>query len=253
MPEPISSLGGPGEAEAPRVFATTHWSVVLAARERDSDAAGRALERLCRVYWRPLYAYIRRRGFSPHDAQDLTQEFFARLLERNDLAAVSPDKGKFRSFLLASLNHFLSNEWDRARAIKRGARLTFISVDEASPEHRSLLESIADLPAERAFEKRWATALLDEAFERLRQESAQAGRADLFDRLKLFLAGEPDHGEYAAVAEQVGWTQGSVAVAVHRLRQRYAELVREEIAHTVSEPAGVEAEMRDLFAALRGT
>jgi RNA polymerase sigma-70 factor (ECF subfamily) len=211
------------------------------------------LERLCRVYWRPLYAYIRRRGYGPHDAQDLTQEFFARLLERNDLARVSPDKGKFRSFLLAALNHFLSNEWDRVRAIKRGARLTFISIDETSPEHRSLIESIADLPAERAFEKRWATALLDKAFERLRRESIQAGRGELFDRLKRFLAGEPDAGEYGAVAAQLGWTQSSVAVAVHRLRQRYGELVREEIAHTVSEPAGVDAEMRDLFAALRGT
>jgi RNA polymerase sigma-70 factor (ECF subfamily) len=171
-------LSGTDDADAPRVFATTHWSVVLAAREGDAEAASRALERLCRVYWRPLYAYIRRRGYGPHDAQDLTQEFFARLLERNDLARVNPTKGKFRSFLLAALNHFLSNEWDRARAIKRGSGLTFISIDEESPEHRSLIESIADLPAERAFEKRWASALLDEAFGRLRQESVESGRAE---------------------------------------------------------------------------
>jgi RNA polymerase sigma-70 factor (ECF subfamily) len=233
-------------------FGTTHWSVVLAAREGDTEDAGRALERLCRVYWRPLYAYVCRRGYGPHDAQDLTQEFFARLLERNDLARVSPDKGKFRSFLLAALNHFLSNEWDRVRAIKRGARLTFVSIDETSPEHRSLIESIADLPAERAFEKRWATALLDEAFERLREESAGAGKLELFNQIKPFLAGEPDPGEYGALAAKLGWTQSSVAVAVHRLRQRYAELVREEIAHTVAEPNAVDAEMGDLFAALRG-
>jgi RNA polymerase sigma-70 factor (ECF subfamily) len=251
MPEPISKLSGPRDADDSPVFATTHWSVVLAAREVDADAAGPALERLCRVYWRPLYAYICRRGYRQHDAQDLTQEFFARLLERKDLAKISPDKGRFRSFLLAALNHFLSNEWDRVRAIKRGSRLTFISIDETSPEHRSLIESIADLPAERAFEKRWATALLDEAFDRLRQESAGAGRLELFNRIKPFLAGEPDPGEYRAVATQLGWAQSTVAVAVHRLRQRYAELVREEIAHTVSEPAGVDAEMRELFAALR--
>ena len=227
-------------------------SAVLPSPAGPLARAAAALGQMRRTYSYPLYACVRRRGHVPHDTQDLTQEFFARLLERNDLASVSPDKGKFRSFLLAALNHFLSNEWDRSRAIKRGARLAFISIDEASPEHRNLLESIADLPAERAFEKRWATALLDEAFERLRQESAGADKAELFDRLKAFLAGEPDPGEYGAVAEQVGWTQGSVAVAVHRLRQRYAELVREEIAHTVSEPAGVEAEMRELFAALRG-
>jgi RNA polymerase sigma-70 factor (ECF subfamily) len=254
MTEPTSSPGGPSGADNPYVFATTHWSVVLTAGagQSDADAAGRALEHLCRTYWPPLYAYIRRRGFGPDDAQDLTQEFFARLLERKDLTWVSPDKGRFRSFLLASLNHFLCNEWDRSRAIKRGAQVAFISIDEDSPQHRSLIESIADLPAERAFEKRWATALLDAAFERLRQESTQAGKADLFDQLKPFLAGEPDPGEYGTVATRLGWTHGSVAVAVHRLRQRYADLVREEIAQTVAQPEAVEAEMRELFAALRG-
>jgi RNA polymerase sigma-70 factor (ECF subfamily) len=252
MPNEQANSPGLWTGNDARVFATTHWSVVLAAGANNSAGAAQALERLCRTYWRPLYAYICRRGHGPDDAQDLTQEFFARLLERNDLAWVSPDKGRFRSFLLASLNHFLCNEWDRVRAIKRGSRVTFISIDEESPEHLSLVESIADLPAERAFEKRWAIALLDEAFERLRQESVRAGKADLFDRLKPFLAGEPDPGDYGAVAAQLGWTHGSVAVAVHRLRQRYAELVREEIAHTVAEPGAVEAEMRDLFAALRG-
>jgi RNA polymerase sigma-70 factor (ECF subfamily) len=254
MPNEQANSPGTWSGGDARVFATTHWSVVLAAGANNSAGAAQALEQLCRAYWRPLYAYIcRSSGHGPDDAQDLTQEFFACLLERNDLASVSPDKGRFRSFLLASLNHFLCNEWDRVRAIKRGARVAFISIDEESPEHRALIESIADLPAEKAFEKRWATALLDEAFGRLRQESAQAGRAELFDRLKPFLAGEPDPGEYGTVAAQLGWAQSSVAVAVHRLRQRYAELVREEIAHTVAEPGAVEAEMRDLFAALRGT
>jgi RNA polymerase sigma-70 factor (ECF subfamily) len=244
---------GEGRPQQAGLFTNTHWTVVLQAAQKATPQAEVALEKLCRTYWFPLYAYVRRRGHAPHDAEDLTQEFFARFLERNALASVSPDKGRFRSFLLASLNHFLCNEWDRVRAIKRGARVAFISIDEESPEHRALIESIADLTAEKAFEKRWATALLDEAFGRLRQESAQAGRAELFDWLKPFLAGEPDPGEYGTVAAQLGWAQSSVAVAVHRLRQRYAELVREEIAHTVAEPGAVETEMRDLFAALRGT
>jgi RNA polymerase sigma-70 factor (ECF subfamily) len=231
-------------------FTTTHWSVVLAARGSKSAEAEVALEQLCRVYWYPLYAYVRRQGNSPHDAQDLTQEFFARLLEKNYLNSVEREKGKFRSFLLASLNHFLSNQRDRAAAAKRGGGQTPISLDERTAEERYSLEPATTVSPEDAFEKRWAITLLEQALERVRAEFVANGKGELFEHLKTFLAEGTGSGESKSVAAQLGMTPNGVAVAVHRLRKTYREAVRAEIAQTVASPDQIEDEMRHLFAAL---
>jgi RNA polymerase sigma-70 factor (ECF subfamily) len=231
-------------------FTKTHWSVVLQAAQAGTPQAEAALEKLCRTYWRPLYEYVRRRGYGPHDAQDMTQEFFARLLTKPFLSNVGPERGRFRSFLLASMNHFLANEWDRARAEKRGGKVNFISLDEASPEGGFAKDDLLDVNAERAFARRWAMVLLSEAMRRLQAETSSAGKSALFGRLKGFLEAEPAPGEYARVAADLGWTQGAVAVAVHRLRSRYRELLTEEVAETVAGPDEVADELRQLFAAL---
>jgi RNA polymerase sigma-70 factor (ECF subfamily) len=231
-------------------FVTTHWSVVLAAGRGDSTRARDALAELCRSYWYPLYAYTRRRGCSPHDAQDLTQEFFARLLERQDLAQVSPERGRFRSFLLASLNHFLANEWDKARAAKRGGGQPLLRLDGASAEGRYALEPAGDDTPETLFDRQWALTLLERVLARLREEFGAAGKTRLFDRLKDSMAGERGDAGYAQAAAELGMTEGNVKVAVHRLRKRYRERLREEIAQTVVSPAEVEEEIRHLFTAL---
>lgn len=231
-------------------FATTHWSVVLNAR-RDAPESAEALEVLCRTYYYPLYAYVRRRGHASHDAQDLTQEFFARLLRKPFLARVGPEKGRFRSFLLASMNHFLANEWDRAKAEKRGGKASFISLDEESAESRYAREDVLDQQAERMFESRWALVLLEAALGRLQTEASSAGKSALFEKLKGFLEAEPEPGEYARLAGELGWTSGAVAVAVHRLRGRYRELLVEEVAATVSGAEDIEDELRLLMAALQ--
>jgi RNA polymerase sigma-70 factor (ECF subfamily) len=232
-------------------FVTTRWSMVLDAGKAGAPEAADALETLCRLYYQPLYAYVRRRGYAPADAQDLTQEFFARLVQRHGLATVSPDKGRFRSFLLASMNHFLANEWDRAKAEKRGGKVNFISLDEDSAESRFANEDLADLSAERLFDQRWAITLLHESMLRLQAETAAADKTALFELLKPFLENEPQPGDYARVAAELGWTTGAVAVAVHRLRSRYRELVTEEVARTVADPRDAEDELRRLFAALQ--
>ena len=221
----------------------------MAGRTSSSQAAD-ALEKLCRTYWYPLYAYVRRQGESPHDAQDLTQEFFARLLARNYLGTVGREKGKFRSFLLAALNHFMSDERDRARATKRGGSKVIVSLDEEDAETRYQADMASPLPPDKIFEKRWATTLLEQAFAKLREESVAAGKAERFDRLKVFLQEGSDPGDYAAIGLELGMTANTVAAAVHRLRDRYRELVRVEIAHTVAGPAEIQEEMRHLFAAL---
>ncbi len=232
----------------PQWFTTTHWSVVLAARQNSSPAGGAALEQLCRTYWYPLYAYIRRQGYSPDDAQDLTQGFFARLLERNYLASVGPEKGKFRSFLLASLNHFLCDEHDRANAAKRGGGELPISLEMA--ENLLAAEPTSGLPPDKEFEKRWATVLLQETFGRLKAEFEQSGRGATFERLKPFLEQGVGRGAYLEVADELKMSANAVAAAVRRLRQRYRELVRAEIANTVATPEEVEEELRYLFAVL---
>jgi RNA polymerase sigma factor (sigma-70 family) len=250
MPTEDQDTGSP--LDKAQWFTTTHWSVVLMAGRGPEPAADAALERLCRTYWYPLYAYVRRRGHGPEDAQDLTQEFFARLLERNYLGDVGPEKGKFRSFLLAALNHFLANEYDRAKALKRGGGQAPISLDAETAEGMFVLEPASDLTPEKIYEKRWAATLLDQAFSRLREEYTRAGKEDLFSELKAFLTEGAASGDYAPVAVRLRIAAGAVAVAVHRLRQRYRELVRSEVADTVANPTEMEAEMRYLFAVLAG-
>jgi RNA polymerase sigma factor (sigma-70 family) len=244
-------MKGRETADAPSVvgqplFATTHWSVVLAARDEKSPAATAALERLCRSYWYPLYAYVRREGYGPADAQDLTQEFFARLLERNSLAHVTPEKGKFRSFLLATLRHFLSDQRDRVRAAKRGGGMKLLSLDAEEAENRFRLEPVEHLDAEKIYERRWAMTLLEQALNRLREESTVASNGELFDHLRSFVAGDSEV-TFGEAASELGLSDGAVKSAVHRLRQRYRELVREEIAHTVDDPAEVDTEIRYLI------
>lgn len=233
-----------------REFTTTHWSVVLAARDGASPQAIQALEKLCRTYWFPLYAFVRRKGRSPEDAKDLTQGFFARLLQGNFLENVGPQKGKFRSFLLASLNHFVSDEWDKSRAEKRGGGQTFISLDDHDAEELYLAEPDSAAPAERIFEQRWALTLLAQAFARLREEFAAADKTREFDHLKIFLSTLTGDGGYDAVAAELEMPVVTVGVKVHRLRQRYGELIRAEIADTVASPADIEEEMRHLFDAV---
>ncbi len=233
-------------------FTTTHWSVVLAAGQTSSPAAQAALERLCRTYWYPLYAYVRRRGCSAPDAQDLTQEFFARLLADDFLNGVGAEKGKFRSFLLAAMNHFLANERDRTLAAKRGGGKQIISLDAVSPEERYQFEPASDVTAAVLFEQRWAWALLEQALKHLREECEAQGKAAQFDRLKVFLQGETRGGDYARLAPEMNMSPGAVAMAVHRLRQRYGELVRAEIANTLDNPAEIEDEMRYLLTVIGG-
>lgn len=233
-------------------FATTHWSVVLAAGNGTSPGTSEALEKLCRTYWYPLYAYVRRRGYEAHDAQDLTQEFFARFLAKNYLDRADRQRGKFRSFLLASLNNFLADEWDKAKAQKRGGAHAFISLDDEEVEKRYLLEPASDLTPEKIFERRWALTLLDQALERLREEMAAAGKAGQFELLKRFLASETASGDYASVGPQLNMNASQVAMLVHRLRQRYREHLRLEIAHTVASPVEIDEEMRHLIEVIRG-
>jgi RNA polymerase sigma factor (sigma-70 family) len=227
-----------------------HWNLVLQEAAISSPRTADALEKLCRTYWYPLYAYIRRRGYEAHDAQDLTQEFFARLLEKKYFQTAKPEKGRFRSFLLASLNHFLANEWDRSKTEKRGGRHKFISLDEFSAETRYRNESAADDTTEKLFERRWAITVLEKGLARLRDEWDVSGKLHIFDRIKCFLIQEPGPGDYGAIATELGWTSGAVAVAVHRLRQRYRKWVRQEIAHTVASPDQVQDEIRHLLSAL---
>jgi RNA polymerase sigma-70 factor (ECF subfamily) len=228
-------------------FATTHWSVVLAAGHDSSPGAQEALEKLCSAYWYPLYAYVRRQGRSAEDAQDLTQAFFAKLLEKKSLRHAQKERGRFRTFLLTSLKNFLSQEWERAKAAKRGGGSIHLSWDQTSAEERYQLEPVSDLTPDKIFEQRWALTLFQQALARLRDESVAAGNSDRFEQLKGFLTDEPGTGAYKAVAERLGMSPESVAVSVHRLRQRYGELVREGIAQTVATPAEAQEELRYLI------
>ena len=257
--DPVAFVGG-APAASP-AFVTTHWSVVLAAgRGTDTSRARDALARLCQTYWHPLYAYVRRLGYSPHDAQDLTQEFFARLLAKNYLAGADESRGRFRSFLLASFKHFLANEWDKARAQKRGGGQIPIPIDAAAAEtacqlggfYINTVEPADPATADKAFERRWALTLLDQVLRRLRCEYESSGRTELFEQLKPTLTEASRSVKYAEMASRLGTTEGAVKVAVHRLRQQYRELLRAEIAETVSGPDEVDDELRNLFQALAG-
>ena len=209
-----------------------------------------ALEKLCRAYWYPLYCHVRRRGLSPFDAQDVTQEFFCRLIGCNSLKSVDRSRGSFRSFLLASVNHLLANEWDKAHTLKRGGGRQIISLDAAEAEGRFIQEPAAHDAPEKAFDRRWALTLLDRALASLRAEFAAAGKLVQFDRLKIYLSDVAGEGDYAALAGPLGMEPGGVAVAVHRLRLRYREIVRAEIAQTVATEAELKEEMRHLLSIL---
>ena len=247
-PNPGTSTRWPGGD----VFATTHWSVVLAAGRDASTQADAALEKLCRAYWFPLYAFIRRRGHGPDDAQDLTQSFFADLLERQSFTTADPLKGRFRSFLLGALQNFLGKHREHAQTIKRGGQFAFVSLDEKDAEGRYRMEPVDDLTPEKIYERRWALTLLDRAIAALKQEFQRAGKAPVFEALQVFLSGQPEPAAYAQSAAALRLTEGALRVAVHRLRRRYGELLRAEIAQTVNSPEEVEAEVGHLFAALQG-
>lgn len=239
-------------AGGPPAFVTTHWSAVLAAQRSDSTRAQNALAALCQTYWYPLYAYVRRRGYAPADAQDLTQEFFTHVLEQKWLTRADPQRGRFRTFLLSALNHFLANEWHKARAIKRGGNAQTVPLQFDSAETRYGVEPVDRRTPEQIFERRWALALLDKVLKQLREQYHAEGKADLYEALRPCLIGDRQAQPYAELASKLGLTEGAVKVTVHRLRQHYRQLLRAEIASTVSGAAEVDAEMRCLFAALTG-
>jgi RNA polymerase sigma factor (sigma-70 family) len=239
-----------GRARDP-VFHTTNWSAVLTARGDDSTAAHAALSDLCQTYWYPLYAYIRRRGNGPPEAEDLTQAFFARLLEKDFMGDLTPGMGRFRSFLLTALKHFLANEWDRSQSQKRGGGKFLLSLDDDEAESRYRVEPVDHTTPETLFEQRWAWTVLEQVLARLRQEFVSSEKAELFEHLKDFLsAANPPADSYADVAARTGLKEGTVAVAVHRLRRRYGELLRAQLAQTVDDPSQVEDELRYLIQVL---
>ena len=240
QPEPSGTSGQ---------FTTTHWSVVVAAGRRDSPDATAALENLCRTYWYPLYAYVRRRGYEAPDAEDLTQELFARLLEKDFPAGITPDGGRFRSYLLTALNHFLVNEWKSRQAGKRGGGKRLLSWDELGAEDRYRLEPSEQMTPEKLFERRWASALLDQVRQRLQTEYAAQGKTQLYERLRPCLTGAEHLLPYAELAVLLGLSESGVKMAVQRLRRRYGEMLRLEIAQTVSGPEEIEDELRHLIIA----
>lgn len=226
--------------------------MVLTAGHSDTIYARAALEKLCRAYWYPLYAYVRRRGQSPEDAKDLTQEFFARLLERNWVGRADQQKGRFRSFLLSAMNHFLADEWDKARAQKRGGGLTPVPLQFDTAETRYGYEPVDNTTPEQNYERRWALTLLETVLQRLCSEYEEEDRAEFFTTLHPCLVGDRTAQPYAELAVKLGVSEGTVKSSVHRLRQRYRELLRDEIAQTVDGPGEVDEELRHLFAVLTG-
>jgi len=231
-------------------FTATDWGVVRRAREPGSAEGSAALEKLCRTYWYPLYAFVRRRGYERPEAQDLTQAFFARLLEKDYLRGVDRNKGKFRSFLLAAVEHFLANEWRRANAQKRGGKFTFTSLDDTSAEQQYLTVAGANLTPEQLFEQQWAMTLLQQTLGGLQQEFAAAGKGALFEEIKIFLTGEKRAVSYSELAPKLGMTEAALKMAVSRLKQRYGELLRAEIVRPVASLDEVDEELRALFGAL---
>lgn len=244
MSSDCASSTAPGD-----VFATTHWTVVLAAGQRHSPQADAALEQLCRTYWFPLYAYVRRRGHPKADAEDLVQAFFAKLLEKNFLANLDSERGKFRAFLLAALKNFLANEWDKAQAQKRGGGAANLSLDWQTADTKFQVAAQNEPSPDKAFDREWALALLAKVIERMQAECAAEGKGKLFEQLKTFLMAGGGDSAQAAVAKTLGMEEGAVRVAIHRLRKRYRALLRDEIANTLSDAAMVDEEMRALFGA----
>jgi RNA polymerase sigma factor (sigma-70 family) len=231
-------------------FTTTHWSVVLEA-QGPTPAAQAALEKLCRTYWLPIYAFVRRQGAESEEAKDLTQGFFALLLERRDFDTVRKEKGRLRSYLLTSLKHFLTNERNRAMAIKRGEGRRLISLDQLHQNERSGFEPADTATADQIYERRWAMTVLNQVLARLEEEHRAAGKMQLFDRLQKSFTDEPDRSSQVKIAHDLGMTENAVNQAFHRFRQRYRELLREEVAHTVAVAIDIEDELRHLIAVLR--
>jgi RNA polymerase sigma-70 factor (ECF subfamily) len=239
------------QADSPQAsFATTHWSLVLDAGRLPRAGADSALQALCQNYWYPLYAYVRRRVHDVSEAQDLTQEFFARLLEKDLLAQAAPDRGRFRSFLLTAMQNFLTNEWHKAQATKRGGGLKVLSLDFAAGDSRLNIDPGHGWTAEKLFERNWAITLLDHVLSRLQAEYEQVGRAKMFELLRPYISGNRAEGSLAEIATQLEMTEGAAKVAAHRLRKRYRELLRSELAQTVANPSEVDDEIAWLFSAL---
>lgn len=238
------SSGSPGD-----IFATTHWTVVLAAGKRSTPQSNAALEQLCKTYWFPLYAYVRRRGHNKADAEDLTQAFFARFLAKNYLAGLSAERGRFRAFLLASLKNFLTNEWDRSQRQKRGGGETHLSLDWRTADTKFQVTAVNEPSPDKAFDREWALALLAKVIERLQAECAADGKAKLFEQLKIFLMAGKGETAQSDVAKALGMEEGAMRVAIHRLRKRYRALLRDEICQTLTDAAQVDEEMRALFGA----
>jgi RNA polymerase sigma-70 factor (ECF subfamily) len=245
----LTAIGGNGH-QGPVAFTTTHWSVVLAA-QGPSPAAQAAVEKLCRTYWRPIYGFVRRQGVGPEEAKDLTQGFFALLLERRDFDAVRKEKGRLRSYLLTSLKHFLTNERNRAMAIKRGAGQRLIPLEDLRERERVGFEPSETLPPDEIYERRWALSVLDQVLERLGGEYRAAGNIQLFDQLQKSLTNEPDRVTPRDTAREFGMTESAVRQASYRLRQRYRQVLREEIAHTLMAAGDIDDELRHLAAVLR--
>ncbi len=250
-PDEVTSLSQTGPASVgPTAFTTTHWSVVLGA-QGESPAAQEALENLCRTYWRPIYSFARREGANPEEAKNITQGFFALILERKDFQSVRQEKGRLRSFLLASLKHFMANERRDAATIKRGGGRTLLPLDEIESFGSCEFDHGDMLSPDLLYDRRWAFTVLDRVFARLRDESQRSLNPPLLQRLNMLLSDEPERPSQAEIAREFGMTENAVKQAFYRLRQSYRQLLREEVAHTVATPAEVEDEMRHLIAALR--
>jgi len=235
-----------------RWFLTTDWSSVRAAQGKDDGRASTALSHLCQTYWYPIYAHIRRSGRTAEDSKDLTQEFFALFLQKDYLRSIGPEKGRFRSCLLVAVNGFLANERDRASRHKRGGGSEFIPLDTESAEQRYAVELVDERTPDRAFAQRWAVTLLDQVIRRLEAELATEGKTELFEELKVYLTGAPPEASQKEIAGKLQISESTLRVIVHRLRQRYRQLLRLEIAQTVSRPEDIEDELRHLFAGLSG-
>jgi len=233
-------------------FATTHWSVVLAAGQSTDAQASEALEQLCRTYWRPLYLFVRSSGYDEERAKDLTQSFFERLIEKDFVKDANAARGRFRSFLLAALKHFLANAWDREKAVKRGGRCRLVPLETTVAEAELQRGTRSDLDPEQLFERRWAMALLDQVHQALEAEQVAAGKAALFSVLQVYLTGDKERPPYAATASQLGMSVEAVRKAAERLRQRYGQLLRQAVAPTVSTPEEIDAELRHLRVVLSG-
>jgi RNA polymerase sigma factor (sigma-70 family) len=247
----VTSLTGIGASarDGPAAFTTTHWSVVLTA-QGESSAAHEALEKLCRIYWRPIYSFIRRQGFGREEAEDITQGLFAQLLERKRLSAVRKEKGRLRSFLLGALKYFLADAQRRAMAIKRGKGHRLIPLEELRTDEEVHMEPADPVTAEMIYERRWALTILERVLSRLKDDYIAAGNAALFDSLKQLLPDEPGSPSQAEIATHLGMTENAIRQAFYRFRQRYQSLLREEIAHTVATPGDIEDELRHLIAVL---